>query len=239
MKDIGFSTGALLNGDWEKAFKIAKKCNIETIEISALRESEFNTLFNEMMVINTDRFKRVYFHAPSQLIKISEKDLVKNLIKLTKKDMKIVIHPDIIDDYSLWERFGTHLFIENMDNRKSIGRTADELNTIFKKLPKANMCFDIGHARNVDRTMNVAKLIVDRFHEKIKMIHLSEVDMFGKHRSISLMAKLSFQSILIRLIPNCPIILEIPITREEDLKNELKQTRYYLDHLKQDLSRVS
>jgi hypothetical protein len=37
------------------------------------------------------------------------------------------------------------LLIENMDRRKVIGRTARELQELFRRLLKAGLCFEIGH----------------------------------------------------------------------------------------------
>ena len=35
----------------------------------------------------------------------------------------IIVHPDAIANFRLWEDFGEWLCIENMDKRKPIGRT--------------------------------------------------------------------------------------------------------------------
>jgi|SRR6266568_3232799 len=75
------------------------------------------------------------------------------------------VHPDVIEDYSAWEYLGSALCIENMDQRKAIGRTADELGSIFDRLPSAALCFDIGHARQVDTTMT-AYFIIQQFRAK-------------------------------------------------------------------------
>src|SRR4051794_1997340 len=65
----------------------------------------------------------------------------------------VVVHPDVIFDRPRWRVLGEALFIENMDKRKPVGRTVEELQEFFRDLPAARFCFDIGHARQVDPSM--------------------------------------------------------------------------------------
>ena len=70
--------------------------------------------------------------------------------------------------------FGSLLCIENMDKRKPIGRSAGELRSIFDQLPDASLCFDIGHARQVDTTMTESYLILKEFGAKLRQVHMSQ-----------------------------------------------------------------
>ena len=72
------------------------------------------------------------------------------------RNWPIVVHPDAMFDFSLWREFGNLLCLENMDKRKPVGRTVQELDRIFQELPDASFCFDIGHARQVAPTMTEA-----------------------------------------------------------------------------------
>ena len=40
-----------------------------------------------------------------------------------------------------------NLCVENMDKRKPVARTVDELEAVFGELPDAGFCLDLGHAR--------------------------------------------------------------------------------------------
>ena len=71
--------------------------------------------------------------------------------------MRFVMHPDTIEDPSKYVALGRDLVIENMDSRKPVGRTANELRSLFGELPEAGFCFDIAHAWSVDRTMQSAE----------------------------------------------------------------------------------
>ena len=71
---------------------------------------------------------------------------------------------------------GEQLAIENMDRRKPIGRTLEELNVIFEKLSEAMLCFDIGHARQCDTTKTEAYRILRAYASRLCQIHLSEIN---------------------------------------------------------------
>lgn len=75
------------------------------------------------------------------------------------------MHPDVIEDVSAWQKLGRAVCVENMDKRKRIGRTAAQLQEIFDQLPEATFCFDIGHARQVDPTMQEAETFLRLFQD--------------------------------------------------------------------------
>lgn len=160
MRFIGFSTGALALGNWEEALCMLESSSATAIEFSTLREHEFLAVYDSLLKIDFSKYEFVSFHAPSELKKLTEEKLVEMLKPLLSKSWPVVVHPGIINNHSLWKDFGEYLHIENMDDRKSRGRTAEELAVIFKELPSASLCFDIGHARHVDRTMSEALAII-------------------------------------------------------------------------------
>src|SRR5260370_9228481 len=95
-----------------------------------------------------------------------------------------------------------------MDKRKPVGQTAKYLTRIFEMLPNASLCFDIGHARQVDPTMSEAWAILQLFRNRIKQLHVSEVNTQSKHDPISLESILAFQKVSHLLPADVPIILE-------------------------------
>jgi len=214
VRHIGFSTGALALGDWQKARAMLNKSAATAIELSALREQELDPLIKSLPEIDLSKFDSVFFHAPSKLERFTERELVEKLQPIFMLRYPIILHPDIIQNYDLWSDFGELLCIENMDRRKSKGRTAEELLSIFEKLQSASFCFDIGHARHIDRTMSQAKAMVREFHAKMKVIHLSEVDIHGHHVPLSFMAMRSFSHLSNLFTDKWPIILESPVHDE-------------------------
>ena len=144
---IGFSTGSLASGDVLKGLRMAADSKSNAIELSALREEELAPLIRLLDDLELAQFTYVSFHAPSRLIHMTEQQVVGLLQTVANRDWPIVVHPDVIQDFSLWQTLGKHLCLENMDKRKPIGRTVREMHSCFERLPNATFCFDIGHAR--------------------------------------------------------------------------------------------
>src|SRR5258707_7181853 len=108
---------------------------------------------------------------------------------------RIVIHADAIRNFVLWNSCGPLLLIENMDKRNICGRTERELSDIFARLPEAGLCFDIGHCRQVDPTMNEAYLILRAFGDRLRQLHVSEVNSRSTHDPLSSAAIDAFRAV--------------------------------------------
>ena len=217
MKLIGFSTGSIALSNYKKAIEDLENHLdlINSIELSALRETELEPLINELDKLKLSGYKYVSFHAPSGLKVLTEKRTIELLKIPADRNMNIILHPDIIEDYSLWKRFGERLLIENMDKRKPIGRTLEELDFIYSELPEACLCFDIAHSRQVDPTMYEAKMVLSKYGDKIKQIHISEVNSQSKHVRMSYETILAFTKVA-DLIPSyTPVIIESPVKEDE------------------------
>ena len=211
--NIGFSTGSLAKGNYELALDMLTNSNSNVVEISSLRESELERIISSFDELFLKKYKYISFHAPSKLKVYSELQLVNQLKKITKKNIYIIVHPDIICDFSLWQSFGSLLCIENMDMRKAIGRTTQDLAEIFYHLPNASFCFDLAHVRQVDPTMIEALDMVKKFGEKIKQLHISVVNSKSLHESLTLEAIIDYRKIAKYINKDTPIILESPIHR--------------------------
>src|SRR5690242_9777501 len=142
---VGFSTGSLSFGDFRRGLQIVAGQGTTAIELSALRETELQPLLDALDSLALDEFSYIAFHAPSKLNALTEKCLASKLNAVVKRRWPIILHPDVISNFALWRRFGSSVCIENMDKRKSVGRTAAELAVYFDELPEARLCFDIGH----------------------------------------------------------------------------------------------
>jgi hypothetical protein len=127
--------------------------DLNTVELSALREAELEPLVHAIDSLDLDGFRYISMHAPSHYEQKHEARIITLLKQVWRRRWPIVVHPDTMDDFSAWNSFGDLLLDENMDKRNSTGRTRDELAVIFAKLPNARLCFDLGHCRQVDPTM--------------------------------------------------------------------------------------
>jgi hypothetical protein len=213
MRRIGFSTGALTKGDFEKGIRLQEAVGrVNALELSVLRERELEPLLNYFPDIDRNKFEYVSLHSPSKRERLSERELVEKLNTIATYFDAIVVHPDIIEDPTEWRLLGSKIALENMDQRKPCARTARELRPFFDALPDAQFCFDIGHARQVDPTLSIAVDLLKIYDERLVEIHISEVDAFSKHVPISSVAMNSYRRISSLIPRDVPVILESSVS---------------------------
>jgi hypothetical protein len=208
MRTIGFSTGALARGDYERGLQLQRRPGVNAVELSALRETELGGLLAAIPHLDLNQFEYVSFHAPSGIIAGAERSVVKQLRAVLEWDMPIIVHPDIISDFGLWRELGNGVLLENMDQRKPVCRTAVEMAPFFEQLPDAGFCFDIGHARQVDPTKTVADELLRAFSGRLTELHISEVNEQCRHVGISASAKRAFRSVASQISGDIPVIIE-------------------------------
>ena len=224
MRAIGFSTGALAYADFEKALAMLQSTKIDVVELSALREVELAPLIAALAALDLSQFAYISVHAPSLFPTDREPQIIDMLHTIAAREWPVIVHPDTIHDHKRWRQLGSAVCIENMDKRKPIGRSADELKRVFDLIPDASFCFDIGHARQFDSTMTEAYLLLTAFGSKLRQVHVSEVGTNSKHDVISSASVLAFREVA-HLIPvNVPLILETP-TAPQNLMAEIERVR--------------
>jgi hypothetical protein len=208
MRLIGFSTGAIAKGDCRLALELMKPFGLPVVELSALRLHELPRLTEEAGSLDLAGYRYISVHAPSHFQPEDERNVVTLLERLAARGWVIVVHPDAIFTDALWTQFGGKLLIENSDKRKSLGRTAGELGALFDRFRDARFCFDVGHARQVDPTMNEAYLILQQTRDRLCQIHISEVNCFSRHDPLSAAAVEASRRIAHLIPEDVPIILE-------------------------------
>jgi len=213
--NIGISTGILHEYECNSRLEIANKISMNSIEISYLRKKELKNNLNSL-----DKYEYVSIHAPSDINKSDEEDIAYDLYqKFFQAKRNIILHPNAIVDFDIWKNFGNLICIENMDARKK-GKNTKELLEIFNKLPYASFCLDIGHSRQIDRSMTETLNMLREFSNRIKQIHISEVDVEGKHWPISNKCLEDFKKISNWLPKEIPYIIE-SLVKEEDILEEI------------------
>ena len=222
MRTLGFSTGALAFGNFRQALEVLRPYGTHAVELSALRQPELGPLVAASNELDLSQFNYVAVHAPSNIDIYSEREVVRYLLDLAANGWPTVVHPDAIHDYGLWREFGNLLCVENMDKRKPIGRTVEELASVFEELPDASLCFDLGHARQVDATMTEAYMIAKVYESKLRQVHISEVNTSSRHDRLSFSSIRAFQ-LVAELIPeSVPLIIESVIQGWE-IPDELRR----------------
>lgn len=216
MRKIGFSTGALALADFRRALSmLAGAPSVRVVEISALREPELEPLVRALPDLDLHQFSYVAVHAPSGVTPHNEPRILDLLAAVADRGWPIVVHPDAIHDWPAWRQFGDLLCLENMDKRKPIGRSRDELRSCFERLPAASLCVDLGHARQVNPSMTEAYLILRDLKDRLKQIHLSEVSTDSRHDRLSFTACLGFRQVASMVPANVPVVLETPVLAAE------------------------
>ena len=214
MRPIGFSTGALAKGDFARGLALQRELSrITAVELSALRDHELPALVQAIPQLDLRHFEYVSVHAPSVLRTLTEETAFELLRRLPHA-WPIVAHPELLQTPSLWRGLGERLCLENMDHRKTTGRTVAELRMLFDTFPDAAFCLDLGHARQLDPTMTTAILMVREFGDRLREVHVSEVGPHGEHLPLGATARRSFARVVPLIPPHCPLIIESVVSVE-------------------------
>jgi hypothetical protein len=227
MRFIGYSTGAIALGDFSRALTLLEGHSFQAIELSALRISEVEPLLCALPNLKLGSYKYISFHAPSAFREDEEDRLVALLSELPAA-WPIVLHPDAIYRASRWTSLAPRIAIENMDRRKGTGRSVSELKQVFELLPQSKMCFDLGHARQVDPSMIGAYQLLKAYAERIVQLHVSEVDTLNRHDVISRAAEIAFSQVR-QFVPRTAALIVESRVAEEDIGREAEKVRFILE----------
>jgi len=228
MRLIGFSTGALTREDFRAALGILREKQVRAVELSALRQPELIPLVEELDSLDLREFRYIAFHAPSVIGVEFESVAIGLLRRVAMRGWPIIVHPDAMHNLERWAELGNSLYIENMDKRKPIGQTAADLMQIFDSVPCASLCFDIGHARQVDPTMSEAAAILQHHKARLKQIHVSEVNSQSRHDALSFESVLAFRRVAHLIPEDVPTIVESRVG-ENEVEEEIQTARAALN----------
>lgn len=206
---VGASTGFLRDaGDWPAQVRAAIAVSPFAAELAALTLPELDTLEAWLQTLPPLPFRYLSVHAPSKDLDGDEAALVARLAALPAAVRSIVVHPDVIADPSAYARLGSRLVLENMDDRKPFGQTADDLDELFAALPEAGLCLDVAHVTAVDPTMALAHELLDRFGSRLRQLHVSSL-VDSEHVPLTDADAERFRPVLRRCV-DVPWVLEAP-----------------------------
>ena len=114
------------------------------------------------------------------------------LRQVAARNWPIIVHPDAMHTPRKWAALGDCLCIENMDKRKPAGRTLSEAWTILQL-----------------------------FHDRIKQLHVSEVNTQSRHDRLSIESVLAFKRVSHLVPANAPIILKSRV-EESEINEEIQ-----------------
>ncbi len=133
---MGFQPEPLALSDFRLALEELRGQPVSAVELSALRYPELQPLLDALGTLALAQYTYISIHAPSRFHAGQEAEVIDRLRRSVPRDWPIVLHPDTIHDFSAWRVFGKQLAIENMDRRKPIGRTLEELTSFSKSSPR-------------------------------------------------------------------------------------------------------
>lgn len=215
MDGIGFSTGAVAKSDVHGALRLLEPYGCGAVELSALRAHELPSLIRAIPQLELAPYRHVSVHAPSAYDAADEARIAAALLPLARRGWLIVVHPDTIRDHQCWVPFGDRLAIENMDCRKRVGRTVQELRPVFARLPRASFCFDVAHAWQCDPSLGQAERLLAAFGDRLAEVHVSELDAASRHIRLSADGVEAYQRLAERIPGDVPVIIEAPVQPHE------------------------
>lgn len=208
---VGASTGYMEASRDHWSAQVAEAWTVSPFaaELSTLSETQLRSLREYLASGPALPFRYLSIHGPSKDRCLPEEALVAELRELAEWADGIVMHPDTLEDPGRYRDLGRKLVIENMDARKELGRTQDELASTFAKLPEAGFCFDIAHAWSIDPDMSVASDLLDAFGERLRHLHISSLSPDLHHIPLTEEHEELFAPLLQRCL-DVPWILEAP-----------------------------
>jgi hypothetical protein len=207
---LGASTGWMdeQRGDWPALVARALETSTFVMELAALDEAELPGVEAYLHSRPALPFRYLSLHAPSKGRQLAEEELVARLTALLGCVDAVVVHPDTIGDLGAWRALGGALVLENMDPRKSDGRTADELERFFDALPEAGLCLDVAHAAAIDP--GEGERLLDAYAPRLRHLHVSSLDEDCHHTTLDPADERDWAPLL-RRCRDVPWILEAPL----------------------------
>ena len=214
---LGFSTGSLAKLMTAKeALAVIHQLGCGVVELGFLRFERIKSdWLDEISSKDLTDFYYVSLHAPKINYGYNEQTrfVFKKILGFNKKRKldTVVFHPDLVEDFNIFNNVEFNISFENMDNRKELYRTPDELKKLLDKNDKFKLVLDVNHAYVNDESMKNTKAFYELLGDRIQEVHLTGYD--KKHEPLYQTKQLN----IIKSIQDfkVPMIEEAPLTIEE------------------------
>ena len=230
-KKIGFSHGTIYRITDKytgSSIDIFKKIGVDAIEICLHDVSEVERLPGIVKEAKDFSYKSIHF--PTQNIVYKNDQQTKEILdKIEKFYFRIganlaLVHPDLVEDWEVFDQYKLNWAIENMDDRKEKYKTAEELAEFFKMKPDWKLVLDLNHCYTNDKTMELADVMIANLKDKIAEIHLSG---YSELHDPLFKTKQNFIMDYCKGI-DVPIIIESVFNDVNDVEKEYNYIREYL-----------
>ncbi len=222
---IGFSTGFLWHTYPRASKDVIRLCrDIGCNAIGVHCKLERFDLLEQLTKDDFDGFEFIAFHLPCEVNEENKKwlDKVEAVHKKIGFD-NITVHPNLKNDWKVFDQYNLPFSIENMDERKEIGKSLESMKEIMSG-NNYEVTIDINHCFVNDNTLKLADDLWSEFKDRVSHFHLSGIE--ERHDPLFL----TNQTQLIDFVKdkNKPIIIESVCKNEEDAKREFD---FILKHL--------
>lgn len=230
MKRIGFGNGSL----WKIADKyskstinILKDCGNDVLETCINSLSEVDKI--ERIVPDVKDFLYKSIHLPTDVVYKNDqrtRQLLDTVVDYYKKITAnlILVHPDLVEDWEIFDKYKLNWAVENMDKEKQKYKTAEDLAEFFKLKPDWKLVLDFNHCYTNDKTMVLADDIISQFKDKITEIHLSG---YSELHDPLFITKQNFILDYCKEL-DAPIVIESVFDSIDDVKKEYNYIKEYL-----------
>lgn len=214
---IGFSTGCFYRRDniiniySAEVIRLIAGNSLSAIEIMCGHPEQVKLL--PAMIPMLKGFKVKSVHLPVDICYINTSEIRLMLRAIADFYQAIgaslaIVHPDIVDDWSVFDACPMRLAVENMDDRKRSFRRPQEFVNFFQEHPDWQFVLDLNHCFANDTSLASVDEFMDLFDDRLAEIHLSGSGVNGYHKPLYITEQVE----LVKKIPagNCPIIIESP-----------------------------
>lgn len=224
---IGFSTGGYykLNTSEIERFEPSfincfREGNSNAVELHCINEYSIDYLIYSDIDLCNFYFKSLHTPDISYINNEVSKRILDKIVAVTKKlgIDNIIFHTDKLMDWDLILSYHPlPISIENMDARKSFGKSMDDVKSILDLYP-FGLTLDLQHCYTYDSTMNIAQEFHDFYSDRIVEYHISGNE---KHHHIPLYK--AKQDIILESLKNrnIPIIIESAYDKMGEHKEEM------------------
>jgi len=237
MANIGFTTGSLYKSEilFDERIKLYYSLGANAIELSFATPTElFNYNLLEQTKENLKKFSSISIHAPWKEVRYEDNSQTKRIIeklRLLCDNLPInglVLHPDTIDNFEIFNQSGLPFLLENMDKRKSYGTHPDHFQELKQKY-NFGFVLDVEHAYEHDSSMQLARELIDVMGNKLKHMHVSGYNNLEIHVPTYCAVNKEAITKILKMNLKVPKILEGILLEnvQDSIKRELRYIRNY------------
>ncbi len=169
LRKAGISTGDAITLLHNKGVRVVEIGQSAPLEIA---KDPSNIPWNTLK-----KFTHITLHAPK--ISYGDNEQTKEVfraITIVQQHCElqhVVIHPDIVEDFSIFDTVSFKVAFENMDCQKKSFTTPKEMHDLLVSFPESVMVLDVNHVWTHDKTMALAKEFYTLCSDRITEVHVS------------------------------------------------------------------